>query len=195
MKKRIGIILIVLGTAMIAAAVSLSVNNITESNRAASEARALLKGYEVLMKTRTPDEIFREDVSAGEMKVDNVDGHDIVGVLDISKLGISLPVIAQWSYDNLRVSACRYSGTAADGNFIILAHNYTRHFAPLRRLGTGDDVEFTDNLGQTTAYRVDKVEILGGYELKRLVSSDYDLTLFTCTYGGASRVVVRCVKA
>jgi len=41
-------------------------------------------------------------------------------------------------------------------------------------------------------YTVSGVETLGGKDVAGMNAGDWDLTLFTCTYGGAGRVVVRC---
>ncbi len=44
-------------------------------------------------------------------------------------------------------------------------------------------------------YTVAKVETLDPSDPDAMVDPDYDLTLFTCTVGGASRVTVRCLRA
>jgi sortase A len=95
---------------------------------------------------------------------------------------------------NLKVSACRLQGSP-DGLLVILAHNFDRHFGRLGSLEAGDAAVFTDTNGKEYRYEVTGTEIKGKYELQDIVSGDWDLTLFTCTYGGANRVVVRCQLA
>lgn len=46
--------------------------------------------------------------------------------------------------------------------------------------------------GAVWQYAVDTVEILAPTDVEDMTSNDYDLTLFTCTYGGSSRITVRC---
>ncbi|MDY3928084.1 MAG: sortase, partial [Clostridia bacterium] len=55
-------------------------------------------------------------------------------------------------------------------------------------------VQFLDVNGTLYVYKITDKEILGKYELDRLTDNDSDLTLFTCTYGGKTRGVVRCQK-
>lgn len=43
-------------------------------------------------------------------------------------------------------------------------------------------------------YKVAEFEELLPTDVEKMESSGYDLTLFTCTYGGRYRVTVRCVK-
>lgn len=134
------------------------------------------------------------DAADGTMPARLTDGINIAGVVSVPELEIEVPVAAEWSYENLRKSACRYSGTAEDGRLIILAHNYRRHFGNLKNAEIGDEVQFMYVNGKLYLYHITEVEILDKNELDRLTASDSDLTLFTCTYGGQKRIVVRCMK-
>ena len=75
---------------------------------------------------------------------------------------------------------------------MIMAHNYRTHFGKIRRMKAGDLVTFTDMDGATHEYQVVALEVLGGTAVEEMTSGEYDLTLFTCTYGGENRVTVRC---
>ncbi|MBE6996355.1 MAG: sortase [Ruminococcaceae bacterium] len=121
-------------------------------------------------------------------------GYDLVGIIRVPTLGLELPVLDSWDYDLLKIAPCRYSGSAETGDLILLAHNYERHFSPLKKANIGDAVEFCDVNGTVYQYEIASTEILKKTELDRLTSSDYDLTLFTCTNGGYSRYVVRCTQ-
>lgn len=128
---------------------------------------------------------------AAAMPLAHVDGRDYCGRLDVPGQDLSLPVLSELTYPGLRTAPARYSGSAYDGNFVIGAHNYDRHFGRLKYLSEGDEAMFTDMDGNVFYYNVTAVETLGPYESERLVSDNPGLTLFTCTYGGRNRVVVR----
>lgn len=53
-------------------------------------------------------------------------------------------------------------------------------------------MKFTAVSGDVYEYEVEKVETLNPYAVDEMLSGDWDLTLFTCTYGGRKRVTVRC---
>lgn len=125
------------------------------------------------------------------MPLAHVDGRDYCGRLDVPGQDLSLPVLSELTYPGLRTAPARYSGSAYDGDFVIGAHNYDRHFGRLKYLSEGDEATFTDMDGNVFYYNVTAVETLGPYESERLVSDNPGLTLFTCTYGGRNRVVVR----
>lgn len=196
MKRTIrGIFLIVLGFAMsISAAVIFAVYEY-QADIAGDNAEILLDTLTEEIQERK--EIHRYDSakqeeSTTELPQTTLAGYDLVGIVRVPALGLELPVLDSWNYDLLRISPCRYSGSVQGGNLILLGHNYKRHFAPLKKLTVGDNVEFCDVNGTVYTYEVAATEILQKTELERLTGSDYDLTLFTCTNGGYSRYVVRC---
>ena len=89
------------------------------------------------------------------------------------------------------MAPCRYAGNLYDG-LIIAGHNYVSHFKKLSQLAPGDAVRFTDVDGNVWEYTVTTTEIISGYDVEGMEEGDWDLTLFTCTYGGQDRVTVRC---
>ena len=46
--------------------------------------------------------------------------------------------------------------------------------------------------GKSLYYKVANLETLGAYDVDEMEAGQWDLTLFTCTIGGANRVTVRC---
>lgn len=136
---------------------------------------------------RTPEDLEMAEVT--------IDGNAYIGWLDLPTLGVRLPVQSEWSYPGLRVSPCRYAGTVLGEDLVILAHNYSTHFGGLKNLSVGDAVFFTDVHGTTYAYAVAELDVLEPTDVEAVTGSGYPLTLFTCTYGGASRVTAYCTHA
>lgn len=129
-----------------------------------------------------------------EMPTQQIDGNDYIGVLEIPSLELSLPVMAQWSYPRFKKAPCRYVGSAYTGDLIIAAHNYDRHFGRIKTLELGDQVRFTDVDGNVFNYAVSGFETLAKKDVEQMEAGQWDLTLFTCTPGGAKRVTVRCIQ-
>lgn len=126
-----------------------------------------------------------------EMPTMEIGKHSYIGYIEMPTLGISLPVMSEWSYPKLRIAPCRYTGSVYDDTMVILAHNYTRHFGRIGELDIGDPVQFIDADGNIYQYTVARHETLEKRDVEAMVDSEYDLTLFTCTYGGKYRVTVR----
>ena len=124
----------------------------------------------------------------------DADGHTYVGFLEIPAIKRILPVMDAWSYPNLKIAPCRFVGTVYAHDMIVCAHNYDRHFGLIKTLEEGDKVFFTDVYGDRFSYEVSEVTILQPADVDEMKDpDDWDLTLFTCTIGGATRVTVRCV--
>ena len=190
------------GLLLIAAALALAAYNVIDAQRA---ARSAAQALEALSQTTAVSAAEPEEASADnapayladpEMPMPTVsfDGNDYIGRVDIPSLGLSLPVISEWSYPRLKIAPCRYTGSAYLDNLIIAAHNYSSHFGNLNRLNTGDTVMFTDVDGNQFTYAVSLIEDLPGTAIEEMQAGEWDLTLFTCTLGGRSRVTVRCER-
>ena len=156
-----------------------------------SELPALSSG-EALEEAFVPDHVLNPEMAMPE---ETIDGRNYIGVLDIPALDLSFPIISEWSYDALQIAPCRYSGSAYLDNLVIAGHNYRSHFASLPQLQPGDTVTFTDMDGNVFSYAVSSLETLSSYAISDMTSGDWDLTLFTCTVGGQSRLAIRCDQA
>ena len=128
------------------------------------------------------------------MPEQEIDGISYIGVLEIPTLGLELPVISQWSSANARTAPCRYAGSVYLDDLVICAHNYASHFGKLSNLFIGDRIAFTDMEGNRFVNELLELEVLEATQIEEMCSGDWDLTLFTCTVGGQSRVTLRCGK-
>ena len=126
-----------------------------------------------------------------EMPEKTVGGRSYIGVLSIPALDLELPVLSRWSYPNLKVAPCRYSGSLYQNNLIICAHNYASHFGKLKTLQPGDTLVFTDMDDQVVTFQMVERETLEPDDEEAMTTGDWHLTLFTCTPGGQTRVTVR----
>ncbi len=212
MKRNRGRIPILLGLLLIVAALSLAAYNVYDGQRAGQTASRTAERLEELIPAAEPPEPATLPAQAPaapqatavpdyalnpemEMPAAELDGADYIGTLQIPALELNLPVISQWSYDNLKIAPCRYAGSAYLDDLVIAAHNYGGHFGALKDLSPGDAVTFTDMDGNVFAYEVSALETLPPTAVEEMTTGVYALTLFTCTVGGQSRVAVRCDRA
>ena len=148
---------------------------------------------ERLPATPSPDQpkAASSDGLLPEMPTLTIDGRQYIGYLELPTLGISLPILSDWSYAKLRVAPCRYWGSVYDGSMVLLGHNYLDHFGRLKSLELGDPIQFIDADGNIYRYEVVQQETLEKTDVDAMLDSPYDLTLFTCAHGGERRIVVR----
>ena len=177
------------GALLLAGALALFVYNRWDAARADAAASETL--------TQVVASISEPDAAASPldptMTEAVIDGYAYVGYLSIPSAGIELPVTSTWDYERLKIAACRYSGSTKTDDLVIAAHNYALDylgvFTPVE---PGTPVYFTDMDGARTAYEVVLTETLLPTAVDDMTSGDYDLTVFSCTYGGANRVAIRC---
>ena len=141
-----------------------------------------------------PSTLAQEEDWAARAALDtaDIDGTNYIGYLSVPGLGLELPVISEWSYDALTLSPARYTDLKQTHGLIIAGHNYSRHFGKLSTLAAGDPVLFTDIHGTVYSFKVSEIQELSSNDVEGMLLGDWDLTLFTCTFGGVNRVTVRC---
>ena len=210
-KNQNGLLMITIGLLLIAAALFITAFNLYDELRAEKASSQAVNYIEEYLVTEPPVEIptaateepaplLRDERTVipdyvlapnMEMPVENINGIDFIGILRIPALELELPVVSQWSDHNLKPAPCRYSGSAYLNNLIICGHNYTSHFGNLKNLNEGDLATFTDMDGNVFTYKMVERETLLPTSIDAMESGEWDLTLFTCTVGGQSRVTIR----
>ena len=144
----------------------------------------------------TEEDLFARYETPTEPLFRTEDG-EFVAIINIPDLGIELPVQSEWSYPGLKISPCRYKGSILTGDIILAAHNYQSHFGRIQELNTGAEILLTDGNGEVHHYEVVQTEIIPGQDVEAMEfgsAENWDLTLFTCTLSGQSRVTVRAVE-
>lgn len=200
MKRKLGTALMVLGVILLAGAAGLLLWNQLEADRAAAASAELLPKvnaaimeYATTEKPGSPDMLpLKNEPEQPVMKTVEIDGHSYIGCLTIPRLGLELPVMSEWSNANLKIAPCRFTGTTMEENMVLVAHNYKKHFGPIRRLKPGDQVIFVDMENVTTVYEVAATDAVRPTAVEEVTAGAYDLALVTCTYGGNTRLVVYC---
>ena len=127
-----------------------------------------------------------------EMPEELIDGQKYIGVVEIPDLGLTLPIISEWSDAKLKISPCRYVGSAYTNDMILSGHSYVNHFRYIRKLERGAEIIFTDMAGTRFVYEISDTEVIDASGVDQMLSGEWDLTLFTCTTNGSARHTVRC---
>ena len=197
MENKKGAFCMAAGFLLVLAALLLTGYNVWDEGRAGDAADATFQalkfqteeGREELPEYILPDYLVDPRF---EMPTVEIDGYDYIGYLDIPSLELSLPVMSEWSYPQLKIAPCRYAGSVYLDDMILAAHNYDRHFGRLKNLEGGELVRFTDVDGNVFDFSVTELELLWPEQTEEMLAGEWDLTLFTCTLGGRQRVTVRC---
>ena len=208
MRKGIGICCIILGICCLIASVGLIAYNHWEEEHAQNSSQTILQDVRetILINTRE-ESISEESISEEsdrdepvdipvdvplEMLTTQVYGYECIGIHSVPVLELELPVLTDWSYEKLKIAPCHYFGSYFEKDFVIAAHNYRSQFGRLSELQPKDLILFTDITGSVHYYEVVLLETLPAGATEAMITSGFDLSLYTCTPGGANRVTVRC---
>lgn len=208
MKNKKSKVFVLIGLLLLGAALCLTIYNMQENEKASEYVNAVLPQLTRRVETvkedsgglvysdseQTDNRSAYEKYPEMEMPIQVIDGLEYVGTLEIPKLNLVLPIISQWNYSSLRMAPCRYEGSAYLDNLVIAGHNYASHFGNLDKLIPGEEIFFTDCAGNRFAYEIVELEVLEKMQVEEMITGEWDLTLFTCTYGGQSREALRCIK-
>ncbi|MCD7751620.1 MAG: sortase [Lachnospiraceae bacterium] len=202
-RRKIGTLLMAIGSLMLLGAVGLLAYNAWDDWRAGTAVVKVQDALDLAMENRNSGVTLYEnstgtrDADDTEMDVIEIDGYDYIGTLSISRYGLELPVMADWSYAGLKIAPACYSGSVWTDDLVICGHNYERHFGYLKDLEEGDTITFTDVDGNVWYYVVNEVLTLEPTAIEEMLAQggvSWDLTLFTCTTSGQARVTVRLSK-
>lgn len=200
-RKIIGNTVIISGIVLLLCAGGLFAYNMNASNRQARVAADLvtrvrneISASSVVREVEDKDEepAITEPSEQPAFAPVEIDGLSYDGYLTIPSVELEMAVFDTWNDELLRMSLCRYYGSPATDDFVIAGHNYASGFGKLKEVSVGDEVYFTDMNGNAIKYRVELIEITGGTDISHMIESDWDLSLYTCAYGGKDRLTVRC---
>lgn len=183
MNNKKWLILIIIGIILILSALSLQIYNYYVDERAGKESKEVVeKIHKELKETSENKETLK------------IDGNEYIGIIEIPKLKLELPVMSDWSYKKMKISPGLYYGDINTDDLVICAHSYKNLFRYIKDLNKEDLLIYTDMNGEKYLYQVEVIEILSPEDIKEMIESEFDLTLFTCTDDNQDRVTVRFNK-
>lgn len=187
--RKSGIVLVIIGCMLIITSFGLAIYNNYENKQAGIKSNI---AFEKIQETFNREELV-EDTNK-EMKIVDIDGYGYIGTISIPTLGLNLPIMSDWDNERMKISPCRYYGSIYTNDLVICSHSYDNLLGNIYKLNQGDLLVLTDMYGQEFVYEVKVVEVLGPDDVKEMIESEFDLTLYTCTKDNLNRVTVRLNK-
>lgn len=210
MPKKNGVLFVILGAVLLMSALLLFLYNEYDAYRAGQDAELLVNDIQSIIAAQKeptvsdlpnqteapqdaePQETVPEETLDQEMPVVMLGAYGYIGYLSIPELELELPVMSEWDYNRLKYAPCRQCGSTRTDDLVIAAHNFKTHFGMLSELDIGTDIYLTDMDGIENHYTLCLLETLAPDAVEEVLTSGYDLVLYTCTPGGATRVVAFC---
>lgn len=201
---RFGTFLMVFGCVLICLSLVLVVHNARENLDAQSAVIKQLPAIHQVIEERQSSKpetdtpyiptVETDEEVIPEMTSVEINGYGYIGYLYFPSLDLELPVMDQCDSKRLKSAPCWYSGSYYTDDLVIAAHNYRSSFGQLKNIVQGDVVCFTDMDGNLHGYAVEYIELLEPTDIVEMTESEFDLSLYTCTYDGSQRLTVRCSR-
>ncbi len=203
MRRFISRLFIILGIILLLATAGLVGYNLYDSKRAQQASADIMDRIDAMNDTTNQEDTddsqrpIYELYPEMEMPYVEIDGYRYIATLEIPSISLKLPIMQEWDYTRLKISPCRYSGSAYTHDLVIAGHNYGSHFSQIKWIEPGTVVILTDMAGNTFHYTVSYTEILQPKDVDQMTQKQeddqWDMTMFTCTTGGGERCAVRCI--
>ena len=175
-KSVFNILGILLGLALIAVAIFGAVR------LGSSRREAALKNQEMVeVFYNTVTDIYdglMYDRSDVQMPVIQLEGSDVIGILEVPLLSVKLPVSATWDKIETNYIPSRLSGSIYDRSLIIGGTDAEGQLDFCSDICIGDTVVFTDASGARYEYTLERVNMMGSLDAQKEYSSGDDLTVF-----------------
>lgn len=189
--KGLSILLVTLGVLLLGAAAILFVVRQAQDKQRAAEFPSLIEKIEAALPERSAGVIENRADSA--MAAVEIDGIDVIGLLELPGRGIKLPVSAEWDSSEQSFRPARFMGSVYDGTLIVGGRSEDGNFDFIDQLDAGEELTFTDMIGRVFRYTVRKICHADNARAETLADSESALTLFVKKNGAF--LIVRCAAA
>lgn len=122
---------------------------------------------------------------------------NVVGKIEIPKIGLNYPVFDEATISSMRVSVGIIYGPGLNeiGNTVIMGHNYRNGtlFSNNDKLAKGDEIYITDAYGWRLKYTIYNAYITSSSDFDYAVRStagNREITLASCTDDSVSRLII-----
>lgn len=128
-----------------------------------------------------------------------IEDFKVIGKINIPKINIDKYILEETTKEALELGVTKVCGPNINktGNFCIAGHNYGDTFGWISSLETGDEIYITDTYDRTLKYQVYEINRVDPYDTSSLsqdTNGEKEITLITCTFGAAKRVIVKAVE-
>ena len=181
---------VILGIALLVGGVLLWVTAGPSAGHGQIDTLQILEKAQALMPQaadRVPEERGNNTMAAMQ-----IDGVNVVGVLEFPQYGRTLPVASQWDTALVSSMPCRFTGSIYDRTIILGAVDGSMQLPFAAQMEVGDRVLLTDMEGGRYTYRVAAIHHAKHATLEKLQSGDYPMTIFVRVSKTSEYLLIRC---
>ena len=181
--------LIFIGTFLIVLSFAFLITSAIISNKSQVTCEKIIAQLETMLPERSAG--FPYGYSSIEMPVLEIEGKDIVGIIEMPKFNLKLPINNGYSYFKMKSMPSRISGSVYDNSFVISGVDKKGQFECVNQIEIGDEITVTDMTGSQFSYEINDIYRSESGKSNSFVSDD-DLTLIIKQEYALECVIVCC---
>lgn len=189
-RDKFSLLCIILGAALVLGAGAMLIMTKVTQSSARKDAALILEKVQSVMPQ--PVQRVPEERGNNAMASMQVDGVNIVGVLELPQYGRTLPVSSGWDTGLVSSMPCRFTGSIYDRSLIIGAADGEGQLSFASQLEVGTQIHLTDMEGGRYTYQVAAIHHAKHATLEKLQSGDYALTIFVKNSKTGDYLLIRC---
>lgn len=190
MRKLIPVICLVLGAVLVVSAAAFWGFDYVKTSNIGKNAEIAVE--KVLSQIPVTHPRVPEERGNNKMASMNVDGVNVVGVLEFPRYGRKLAVLSGWDKDAVSFVPCRYSGSIYDRSLVIGAGDREGQLDFADTLDAGERFTLTDMEGGVYTYQIQAIQHSKTADPAKLQSEEYDLTVFLKDNSTGQYLLIRC---
>lgn len=189
-RLRVSLILILTGVMLILASAGILLYTQLSGFSEVKNLQAITEKAERLMpalQDRVPEE--RGNNIMGSMEIDGI---NIIGLIEVPKYSSKLPVRSAWSTSAAATMPCRFTGSIYDCSLIIGTSDEEGLWSFAGELEINDRLILTDMEGGRYSYSVSEIDHSDNADLETVQSDDADLTIFVKLSLSMEYIIIHC---
>lgn len=135
---------------------------------------------------------FKDDYDSKNMPIMTYSREDFVGILEIPRFKVKLPINDVWDKNRVKKYPCRYKGSSYEGNMIIGGTDFRGQFDFVSKIDIADEVSVIDVKGTKFKYKVSEVRHTKNITPEKLQKEGYDLILFSKCKKTRDYIIILC---
>lgn len=182
---------LLMGALLILCSLGLMLFTMNATKNAQKNATDMLARLEEILPPRSIG--AKDNYSSMQMPVLELDGEELIGIIEIPEWNVSLPIDSTWNTKELYSLPQRFSGTVYDDSLVIGGMDQAGQFDCLKKMDIGNIVIVTDMTGAQFSYTVERIERKKSAAAEVLEDEQSNLTLFIRDASSMDYILVRCM--
>lgn len=178
------------GVFLVVLSLCLTITSVVLTKTSQAKAEKIIAQVEELFETKV--EGVNDDYSSMEMPALEIENQDVVGVVEIPRFDLKLPVCNDFGFLKVQSFPRVMLGSVYDNSLVVIASDKQSQFSCVNSLEIGEKVNVVDMTGAEFSYEIN--DIFRSKSATNSLTTESDFTLVIKQEHSFEYVIVCCTK-